>query len=66
MTIRQGGVSRITHNPKENLSRIFKFFMIKNQRLETEKKKLELERLLSVRNRDSYVSDELYQNRVVR
>ena len=62
MTIRQGCVSTIRNNPRTNLLEIFKFFMRKNYRLSTEKKKLELERLLSVRNRDSYLNNELNQN----
>jgi len=62
MTIRQGCVSTIRNNPRTNLLEIFKFFMMKNYRLSTEKKKLELERLLSVRNRDRYLNNELNQN----
>ena len=62
MTIRQGCVSTIRNNPRTNLLEIFKFFMRKNYRLSTEKKKLELERLLSVRNRDRYLNNELNQN----
>ena len=62
MTIRQEPVATIRNNPKTNLLEIFRFFMMRNHRLSTEKKKLELERLLSVRNRDIYLNNELNQN----
>jgi len=58
MTIRQGCVSTIRNNPRTNLLEIFKFFMMKNHPLETKKKKLELERLLLIRNRDNYLNKE--------
>ena len=56
MTIRQEPVATIRNNPKTNLLEIFRFFMMRNHRLSTEKKKLELERLLSSSNRDSYLN----------
>ena len=60
MSMQSGYVSFYRlHSKQSDLKDIFRFFMMKNNRLETKKKKLELERLLSVSNRDSYLNDEL-------
>ena len=58
MTLQSGYVKK-WGDPKDDLTDIFRYFMIKNHPLEIKKKKLELERLLSVSNRDSYLSNEL-------
>ena len=46
----------------ERYQEIFSFFQYNNHRLSTEKKKLELERLLSKSNRDSHLNTELNLN----
>ena len=53
----QAGYVRSFGTPRSDLPIIFRFFMMKNHPLATEKKKLELERLLSVSNRDSHLSE---------
>jgi hypothetical protein len=52
----QAGYVRSYGTPQSDLPRIFEYFMKKNHPLTIKKKKLELERLLSSSNRDSYLN----------